>query len=178
MNLLVSHTVTTDLVTEPVTLTEAKAAMKVAFTDDDTFITNLIVASRKWLENYTGLAMGSKTQVVTVDLDAGCEYKLPGGPVTSITSVTFKGNITADADTLDVDDDYYLTGDIIYPSYTGRYVVTFVGGYSTLPSDLEEDIKKITAFQYQNRGINLSNEATSLVDFPKLNSEYYRRVVI
>jgi hypothetical protein len=178
MNLLIRHQVTTDLTVEPVTLSEAKAAMKVAFTDDDTFITNLITASRLWLENYTGLAFGAKTQVVTADLEAGEEWKIYGGPVTTISSVTFKSYVSSDADTLVVDEDYYVTGDMFYPMYSGRYVITFVGGYTTLPSDLEEDIKKLTAWQYQNRGINLSNEATSLVDFPKLNSEFYKRVVI
>jgi uncharacterized phiE125 gp8 family phage protein len=178
MNLLIRHQVTTDLTVEPVTLNEAKAAMKVAFTDDDTYITNLITASRLWLENYTGLAFGAKTQVVTVDLVCDEEWKIYGGPVSSITSVTYKSYIGDTEETLTAGEHYVLTGDMFWPLYTGRYVITFVGGYTTLPSDLEEDIKKLTAWQYQNRGINLSNEATSLVDFPKLNAEFYKRVVI
>jgi hypothetical protein len=178
MNSLIRHHVTSDLVAEPVSLTEAKAAAKVAFTDDDTFISGLITASRIWLENYTGLALGTKTQVVTVDLEADEEWVIYGGPVNNITSVTFKSNISDTADTLVVDDDYYITGDVFYPMYSGRYVITFSGGYSNVPGDIKEDIKKLTAWQYQNRGINLSNEATSLVDFPKLNSEFYKRVVI
>jgi len=40
---------------EPVTLTMAKLHCRVDTTDDDAYITNLIVAAREWCESFTGM---------------------------------------------------------------------------------------------------------------------------
>jgi hypothetical protein len=40
------------------------------------------------------------------------------------------------------------------------------------------DLKRIVAWAYQNRGIELSNEVASLTGFPELFSVYYKKVVI
>jgi hypothetical protein len=61
---------------------------------------------------------------------------------------------------------------------TAIYEMTVNVGYLTIPKDAENDILAITAYTYQNRGIDLSNENASLVDFPMLASAYYKRLAI
>lgn len=55
--------------TEPVTLDEAKAHLRIetGVTADDTLITALIVAARQWCEQYTGLAFITQTWQVVYD---------------------------------------------------------------------------------------------------------------
>ena len=60
--------VTTPPASEPLTLAEAKAHLKVDFTDDDTLITSLIAAARDYAEQLTGRAL--LTQTITQTLDA------------------------------------------------------------------------------------------------------------
>jgi hypothetical protein len=167
MNLLVAKEIQTDLSTEPLTTAAAKAAMKVSFSDDDTFIASLCKNARLWLENYTGLQLGRKTLKLTIDLAAYQLYTLPG-PVTGIVQVTADGECVS----------YSLYGDAIEVENTGRYEIIYQCGYTTVPDDIMNDLKRIVAFMYQNRGIDLSNETATLTDFPQLASEFYRRVVI
>jgi hypothetical protein len=51
-------------------------------------------------------------------------------------------------------------------------------GYTTVPDDILNDLKRIVAWSYQNRGIELSNETASLTSFPELASIWYKRIVI
>jgi hypothetical protein len=53
-----------------------------------------------------------------------------------------------------------------------------IEGYISVPDDIKNDILCITAYTYQNRGIDLSNEGANLVDFPMMAAQYYRRVSI
>jgi hypothetical protein len=69
MNLLISKTVTTDIVTELVTVDEAKLWLKISFAEDDTIIASLIKAARIYLENLTNYALGAKTIEIIADLD-------------------------------------------------------------------------------------------------------------
>jgi uncharacterized phiE125 gp8 family phage protein len=74
---------------EPVTLAEAKLHCRVDGSDDDALIVALIVAARQLCENVARLSVAQ--QVCTLKLDgfpAG-EIRLPGGPVSSVTSVVY-----------------------------------------------------------------------------------------
>ena len=53
--------------TEPLTLTEAKAHLRVTTTDDDTYIAALIVAAREAAEQRTGRALFTQTWLRTLD---------------------------------------------------------------------------------------------------------------
>ncbi len=54
MNLLLDTEILQDYTGEPVSVSDAKAYMKVNFTDDDSLIESLIANAIRWLENYTG----------------------------------------------------------------------------------------------------------------------------
>jgi len=100
--------VSSDLAAEPVSLAALKLHLKVANTADDDLITNLGIAARESLEQYSGLSFGIKTLVAYYET-YGQNVTLPYGPLDSITSV-----VTKDADntatTLTADSDYYLKG--------------------------------------------------------------------
>jgi uncharacterized phiE125 gp8 family phage protein len=167
-------TVTTDLVAEPVSLTEAKANMKIVdFTTDDTLITSLIKSSRLHLEKFTSLSFGTKNIVAILENDR-YEFEIPYGPIQSVTSVEkWDGDEWV---TLKADTDYYVVGDDLKVFTYSKFRITYVAGYTSLPEDLKTDIKTLTAWQYQNRGIQI-NDANS--DFPNyLNAWKYRKVVI
>jgi len=167
MNLLIAKEIQQDLTSEPLSLAEAKAAMKVNFTDDDAFIGDLCTTSRLWLENYTGVALRPKTVKVVVEMAADEWYELPR-PVTGVVSVTHNHNCV----------DYTLYGDMIHVHYPGIHEIVVQCGYATVPEDYMTDLKRIVAWSYQNRGIDLSNEAATLTDFPELMTQYHKKLVI
>ena len=171
MNLLLENKIVTDYAAPPVGLSTAKAYMKVNFSDDDNLITSLLKNATLWLENYTSLSYGYRTIKLTIEMNADEFYLLPG-PVRAVTAVSI-------IDGTDVSvSDYFLVGGQIKVYATAIYEMTVNVGYLTIPKDAENDILAITAYTYQNRGIDLSNENASLVDFPMLASAYYKRLAI
>jgi hypothetical protein len=169
MNLLLDTEVLQDYTTEPVSVATAKAYMKVNFTDDDSLIESLIKNARIWLENYTGKAYGTRYIRITIEMTAGEWYELPG-PVQSVQSVN--GYYEADCK------DYDLAGSQLRVYASGIYDIYLTYGFTIIPEDAKNDILAITAYTYQNRGIDLSNEGANLVDFPMLATQYSRRVPI
>jgi uncharacterized phiE125 gp8 family phage protein len=82
--------VATPPATEPVTLTEAKAHLRVDFTTDDTYIGTLITAAREQVEMVARRAL--ITQTLDLRLSAwpsGWSLALPRSPVQSVTSITY-----------------------------------------------------------------------------------------
>jgi uncharacterized phiE125 gp8 family phage protein len=80
---------------EPVSLTEAKAHLRVLHTAEDTLIGTLITAARQRAEAYLGRALITQTRELTLDrwptalMDGHEDIVLPGGLVTSVTSVKY-----------------------------------------------------------------------------------------
>ncbi len=171
MNLLLENSIVTDYAAPPVSLSTAKAYMKVNFSDDDALITSLVKNATLWLENYTSLSYAYRTIKLTIEMNANEFYLLPG-PVRSVTAVSI-----IEGDDVPVSD-YLLVGGQIKVYASAIYEITVNVGYQTIPKDAENDILAITAYTYQNRGIDLSNENASLVDFPLLSSSYYKRLAI
>lgn len=74
--------------TEIVTLTEAKAHLRVTHTDEDALIASVISAAQGWVEDFTERAL--ITQTWDYFLDAfPCEIVLPLPPLQSVTSVKY-----------------------------------------------------------------------------------------
>lgn len=95
-------------VSEPVSLREAKAHLRVDTNDEDIFIGSLIKAARQQIEAFTGRTFIETTWDYTLDEDdvLGDMFELPRSPVSSITSIT-----TIDDDnvaTAMTASDYYL----------------------------------------------------------------------
>lgn len=82
----------TDAASEPITLTEAKAQLRVDTSDEDTYITSLIQAAREHAEDATGLALLEQTWRATFDngtLPDGLLVELPRPPLISVDSITY-----------------------------------------------------------------------------------------
>jgi uncharacterized phiE125 gp8 family phage protein len=171
--------VISDMVSEPVSLTEIKNWLRIKdFTDDDNLLIELSKSTRKHLEKFTGLSFGIKTLESIVDVDRE-KIELPYSPVASITSV-YELNYENAWELLDVSD-YKLIGDVL-KIRNGCFKVTYQAGFISLPEDLKTDIKVLVAWQYKNRGLNFeADKDGDIREFPHrnlLNSRLYKKVVI
>jgi hypothetical protein len=125
--------------TEPVTLSDIKAWLKVDFSTEDTLITALITEVREHIEQFTGRSLVASTIVLTVYGEADEPVYLPFPDIDEITeslpdSITEKGGKRK----------YIILGT------DGEYQIT----YKTLgncPSGVKLAIKKAVAENYINR---------------------------
>lgn len=76
---------------EPVTLAEVKAQLRIdaADTDYDSILTPLITASREWCEGYQNRAYTAQTLEIALDNWPDCEFKLKRPPLQSVSSIKY-----------------------------------------------------------------------------------------
>ncbi len=104
--------VTTQPTVEPVTVDEVKSLIQIEHSDDDLYISKLIIGARTDFERFTDTKL--ITQAVTIELDASDVYdpyeiRIPLQPVISLTSLkyyTAAGVLT----TLTSGTDFYTAG--------------------------------------------------------------------
>ncbi len=155
--------------TEPITLAEAKAWIKVdtAITADDTLITELIKAARQQCEGFLGISLISRTVTAIINNSAG-NIELPYGPLVSFTSLTDEdGNAIVAAD-------YGLRGIGFKYLYTPRYdymTAVYTTGYTAVQENFKTAVKEQVAWLYDNRG-----EAKELSEIVSMTLKPYRRV--
>jgi len=140
---------------DPVTLAEAKAQMRVLHSNEDALIERIISAASQHVENRIGRNLVKRT--VTYKREGfpqfGAPIVLPRPPVISITSVAF---VDAHGDTiaLSADDYVLLPGPVEYrlgcvktwpQAPRGRQSVTIVyeSGYGAAASDVPEDLRHV-----------------------------------
>lgn len=90
MYLTGNYIVSTAPTDEPLTLTEAKAWLKVSGSDEDTLITSLIQAARESAERYLGMAMGEQEITETFPVFYAWGFRLSVSPLISLTSIQYK----------------------------------------------------------------------------------------
>jgi uncharacterized phiE125 gp8 family phage protein len=73
---------------EPLTLDQAKQNLRVDTSDDDDFITDLIVAAREHVENYTGLVL-TQRQITETAPELGRSLTLCSWPVSDVTAIRY-----------------------------------------------------------------------------------------
>lgn len=168
-------------VTEPVTLTQAKAQLIITFTDDDTKITELITQARKAIEEYCAISIVPKTVTLTAYLYTCNE--LPYGPVTGLQSVQTRtgtegsgpGTYATQTSGWDTAGEEFLTfnpsgagGFNAGAPFTGyfqwgpdaspygyggnMYRLVYTAGYGTVPEELKLAIMNEIAYRYEHRG--------------------------
>ena len=157
--------VKTDVVTEPVSLTEAKNYCKVSGTTDDALFATIIATARQQIESYTGRSLAEKTYYVEYDKVKNNEFfNLPCWPVKSVTSVKTIDELAAET-TLTLNSEYYLIGSPwtqirvagIYSTRRPHLKIEFIAGYGAtgcpvLPSALKEAMLKRILVLYEHRG--------------------------
>lgn len=170
--------VTSDLVTEPVSLSEAKEFMEIDFNDFDTLITSLIKSARIASEKFTGLSYGAKTIELT---NKGCNsVTLPFGPVVSITSVKNTNGDDIEYTSFGFDNPEITIKPqnigLLGPNgFDGIFNVIYKTGFTTCPEDLKEAIKKRVETAFQYRADASSEEMNSAVN-QSVQLEYAYRV--
>lgn len=153
---------------EPVSLDEAKAQLRVDGSDDDTFISGLIAAAREHVEQTARRALITQTWHLSLDGWPSCdEIELPKPPLQSVTSLIYKDSVGAQT-TLPtanyiVDSDsqpgrVVLAYGQSWPSGTlypaNPIQVTYVAGYgaaSDVPAWAKQAMKLIIGHWYENR---------------------------
>lgn len=153
---LTSIQVSESSVTEPVTLDELKAWMKVDFPDDDDVITGMGIGARQSVEGLLNLALVTKTIQLDVEVTGDCEKKVTMPYTSGMSAITVDElDDNDETTTLASGTDYFVRGNIIRLN-PGRYHVSYTTVPGTIPEAIKEAIKMEVAERYANRGENVS----------------------
>lgn len=178
----------------PVTLTEAKAHLRVDFSTDDTLITTLINVATEYAEKRLGRALITQTwdmyfddwdEALANDEDQDCIY-IPFSPLQSITHIKYydTDNVQQTFSSANYDVDIIsepglvklsATATIGWPSVYNRpnaIVVRFVAGYgaasTNVPETIRAAIKLLISHFYENReGVVTGQGIAAQIPIPK-----------
>lgn len=153
---------------EPVSLSEAKAHLRVDIDDDDTYITTLITAARRHTEAVMRKALITQTWDVFLEKFPSSRYiELPRPPLQSVTHIKYYDD--DDAESTYSSDNYYvdmksqpgrviLRDDASWPGNDLRdangVAVRIVAGYGDaedVPEQLAQAILLLVGHLYENR---------------------------
>jgi len=153
---------------EPVTLTEAKAHLRVDVTDDDTLISSLITSARQYIERAIRRALITQTWRASIDeFPATGEIILPKPPLQSVTSIQYTdindstSTVSSSTYTVDTDSEpgrivlkYGQTWPSSSLAVTNPIQITFVAGYglaADVPAHFKQVILLLVGHWYENR---------------------------
>jgi len=147
--------------TEPITLAEAKAHLRIDSSDEDVWINSAIISARMMVELYLRRYLITQTWMLSYDNETPIEIDLTEG-IQSISSVKI---IARDAMETIIDSaDYYLGAgkkklyfDNVLSGH--RIEITYDVGYGSavnVPDDIKQGILMHIADLYENRGDNIS----------------------
>jgi len=155
---------------EPITLAEAKAQIRVTHDNEDTYISRLITVARQSAETITGRALAYRTMELTLDVFPEV-IVLPYPPVEEVVSIKYTDSDDIEH-TLDIDD-YIVHTDMptkIVPAYNtdfpsvelkpiGAVKVRYKAGYKAdgddpefiLPEEIKQGILLLISNYYEYR---------------------------
>lgn len=168
--------------TEPVSLAEAKAHLRVDHGADDALILSLIAAARGLAEARTDRRFISTALCLYLDsfpCRSGGLIELPGGTVTAVASVKYRdpdGTLVT-MDTADWQADLHTVPSRLFPAYGTswpstkdvpnaveiRYTAGYGAASSAVPAHLRSAVKLILGHLYENReAVNIGNITNEL----------------
>jgi uncharacterized phiE125 gp8 family phage protein len=154
---------------EPVSTSDFKEHARITNTDEDSLVANLIVAARRWVENYTSRQLITATWRLVLDRFplGDCEILIPLPPLQSVGSITYVDeNGTSQTwaateyvvDTASEPGRVYLGYNKSWPdtrSQRDAVTIDFDAGYGSNASDIPEDIiaalNLVGADMFENR---------------------------
>lgn len=168
--------------TEPITLTEAKAHVRVTASTEDTLLTALIVAARQFVEEETSRALITQTWERQLD-DWPAFVRLPRPPALAITSIKYvdedgtEATLASTAYTLYanvepghlvIDGDELPTG-VVLADYAGvriRYTAGY-GAAAAVPQALKQAMLLLIGHWYLNReAVAIGGQRSSMTPLP------------
>lgn len=167
---------------EPISTAEAKAHLRVTYSDDDDYIDSLIVATRVALEDELHRKFITQTYDLMIDRTAR-EIRLPFGQLQSVGSVKYT-DVDDVESTLSASSYRVVTweepGRIVlkdgysWPSVTlreaGGVVVRFTCGYGNadaVPAPLRHAMKMMIGHLYENRETVVVEQGVTVVEIPQ-----------
>lgn len=153
---------------EPVTVSEAKAQLRVDISDDDTLISDIISGARQAFEEINGRSLFTTTWKLILDGWPSKPYiELPRPPLASVTSIAYvdsDGNTTVwDSSNYVVETDrtpgrVHLAYNANWPTATLRpaspITITYVAGWAdvdNIPQRYKQAILLLVGHWYENR---------------------------
>jgi uncharacterized phiE125 gp8 family phage protein len=163
---MLEYQITTPPAVEPLTLDEAKLNLRVDCDADNALITALIIAARRWCEQYENRAYITQT-ITAKTFWLPSEIVLPLPLLQSVTSITYV-DLAGDEQTLSSDlydvDTYREPGRITkaynatYPSARGDIngvTIVYKAGYgdaaADVPAETKQAMQLFIAHLYENR---------------------------
>lgn len=151
---------------EPVSLTEAKLALRIDSEDHDSLVENLIKAARQFVEIYCRRSLINTTYEMYLHTFGGAQIELLRPPIVSVSGVYYRSGTTAAWTTLAASQyhvDIYADPPIIeaedsWPTISAdqpnHVKIEYVAGYGTDPEDVPEPIRQgiisIVGDMYEN----------------------------
>lgn len=171
--------------TDPITLVEAKAFLRIETTADDTLVTTMIKAATLSAEKYMNRTIVTRTLRASYpNTEANATNRIQTAPVSAITIAEIWNSVT---DVFDTTTDFVFQqgsgfpciiwggGAVGHPDDNAFGVrVTFTAGYTTVPEDIKQAIKAHVAFLYENRGDVAAIDGEQLPGVSKLIYRQYR----
>lgn len=130
---------------------------------DATLIASLLTAAHRYAEHYTQCSLGDQTLELALDVFPEGAFKLPRGPVTAITSVTYyntSGSLITLSNSLYTLDDYSTPATLV-PAYGTAWPATYdvanavkvryQAGGGTLNEAVRQALLLIVGHLYANR---------------------------
>lgn len=162
--------------TEPVTLVQAKAHLRVDHSDDDTVITSMIKAARAHIEAACAVRFAARTGITMKCDDFADLARLPEAPVTSITSITYLdtdgASQTLASTVYELRADGIEAGIVLKPNQSwpgiqsgSRITVTAAIGYATAPEEVSHAILMLIGDLYENRNATVVGESAMELPF-------------
>jgi uncharacterized phiE125 gp8 family phage protein len=187
--------ITAAATSQPVSLDEAKAHLRVDSADEDALIEALVEAAQAHVEQYTGLYLAEQTVKLRAwGFDLGAS-RLPAGPVSEVTSITYT-DIDGTVQTLSPDlyvAILYGLSPMISPAwgqcwpahrcFPGSVVVTVTAGFADdeCPAPIRQAILMIVGDLYANReAVVIDASRVTMIENPtadRLLANYRRAYV-
>jgi uncharacterized phiE125 gp8 family phage protein len=170
--------------TEPVTLAELKAHLRIDASDEDTPLQAMLTAAREWCEGFQSRKYVSQTVVEKFD-DFPDKDTLPlilaWSPLASVTTVAYL-NSSGGAATLTLNTDVfadtttepgrlYLPYSKTWPDVYDQHnavTITYVAGYGNaadVPERIKQAIKLLAGWWYENREAGITGTISKELEF-------------
>lgn len=135
----------------PVSLSDAKAHLRVMHDDDDLLIQRYVLAAAREIEAYTEIALTRQTITAWAEVEDANTFTLPVGPLAPDAVVMVNGFEAVGV--LELGRWPRLS---LSTPYTGALHVTYEAGFgdtsAAVPDDLQLAVMEQAAFAYDNRG--------------------------